>query len=473
VVAILLPSLSASRAPGFASTLAAGSHCRGPGKQWTQTVGSDDDEGAGAGTTDVSNTINHELMKRRRFLSHLAGAAALCSFDALAIDACSESPTAPGRGRTAAHLLNVRDFGATGGGMVDDTPAFAAVMRAVGRGGGAIFVPDGTYLIDPRQSIVMADNTFLELSRGAVLQAIAVSNEMSAVVLIRDVAHVTIVGGTIVGERFRHAGVLGEWGMGVDVRGASDIRIDGVTVRECWGDGIYVGGGSGSESRRVIISGCRSLDNRRQGLSLTGCISAIIEASEFRGTGGTPPQAGIDLEPNVPYSVRDVTIRDCMAARNAGPGILLSGITVTEVTIERNRCTENADESGITLHRASRCTVRWNMVEWNNKAGIRLDQASDNVVSGNAIRHNSQGQPLRWSNVMLHSAAANAVSENQFVDGNGTVETGPRYDVSVPADCHDNRIVSNHLRPRQLDALGQPVGGIDNNSATTVVADNR
>lgn len=43
--------------------------------------------------------------------------------------------------------VNVRDFGAKGDGVTDDTPAFDAAMKAVADQGGTVFIPVGNYLI--------------------------------------------------------------------------------------------------------------------------------------------------------------------------------------------------------------------------------------------------------------------------------------------------------------------------------------
>lgn len=419
------------------------------------------------GARDYSGPV-----KRRQFLGGLSRLGAFTAVDAI-VAGCSRPPGSPSAaGPVPPSAPTVRDFGARGDGLTDDTAALNAAVRAASPGG-AIVVPDGTYLVNPVQSVVLRSNLTLSLAAGAVLKAIPVSDAVSAVVVVKDAAAVTITGGTILGERASHPGTTGEWGMGIDIRGGTDVTVDGVTIRDCWGDGIYVGVGAAGESRRVTIRGCRCLGNRRQGLSMTGCLSALVENSEFSGTGGTQPQSGIDLEPNIPYAVRDVVIRDCVAARNAGWGIVLSGAAVTGVTIERNRCTENASFGGIALLQASDCTVRSNTVEWNSKVGIQLDQASRNVVTGNTIRHNSQIQPYLWPNVQLYARSVdNTIAENVFADAPDTTASGPRYDVLVYRDCDNNRIVRNILRPRQLDPQRQPIGGVQNDSPTTLVADN-
>jgi hypothetical protein len=413
-------------------------------------------------------------MKRRRFLTRVAGTAALCTFESLVGSGCGTSPTAPSSIAPSLLGRNVRTFGARGDGATDDTAAFAAAIRDLGTGGGTIVVPAGVYLINPLQSIVLWSGMHLDLAPGAVLQAIPVAPGQSAVVTIKNVADVTVSGGTIIGERARHLGATGEWGFGIDVRGSANVTIERVTVQECWGDGLYVGAGAAGESRRVTIRDCVSVGHRRQGLSITACISARVERCEFRGISGTPPECGVDLEPNLPFVVRDVTVRDCVSTANAGAGILLVGEDVSDCVLEGNQCSDNGNFGGIALLRGpSRCVMRANVVEWNRGAGIHLFGASGNVVSGATIRHNSQGRSAKWPNVWLQGGStANAVSGNLFADPAHAPGVYPSFDILVDADCDRNRVVGNRLSQRRVDGQGQTVGGVQNFNDSTVVEDN-
>lgn len=46
--------------------------------------------------------------------------------------------------------------------------------------------------------------------------------------------------GSINGDKYTHTGKEGEWGMGIFVMGGRNVRISGLTVKECWGDCIYI-----------------------------------------------------------------------------------------------------------------------------------------------------------------------------------------------------------------------------------------
>ena len=406
-------------------------------------------------------------MLRRRFLGRLAGVAGLAPLPALVSAGCAGSPLSP----TPSPALDVRRFGAAGNGRVDDSQAFADAVRATAVDG-ILDVPDGVYLIDPRRSIALKDDMTLRLAPGAVLQALPVAEGVSAVVTVRDAANVTITGGTIAGERHQHLGTTGEWGMGIDVRGGTNVTIAGVTTRDCWGDGIYVGAGRQGESRQVTIRECTSSGNRRQGLSMTACIGALVADSRFEQTRGVAPQSGIDLEPNRPYAVRDVTLRGCVAVDNAGWGIVLSGETVSEVVVERCVMSGNQSFGGLAMIDAHHCVARDNRIERNLKGGVHLEGAVSNTFSGNVIRHNSQVESRLWPNVIVQfRARGNVFTSNAFSESErASAEPGP--DISIRADCDATRVVGNTFRARSVDQHGRVTGGVINESPTTVLQDN-
>jgi len=65
-------------------------------------------------------------------------------------------------------------------------------------------------------------------------------------------------------------------------------------------------------------------DNHRQGISLISAQNLLIENCVLSGTWGTPPSAGIDLEPNEHEErLVNCVIRNCIMENNAGPGILV------------------------------------------------------------------------------------------------------------------------------------------------------
>lgn len=116
-----------------------------------------------------------------------------------------------------------------------------------------------------------------------------------------------------------------EWRMGIALRGCRNVLIEGVRVESTGGDGFYIsGGGQRRWSEDVTIRNCAAHDNHRQGISVISAVRLLVENSTFSATGGTAPQAGIDLEPNTPdQRLVNCVIRNCLFEDNAGDGILV------------------------------------------------------------------------------------------------------------------------------------------------------
>ena len=219
------------------------------------------------------------------------------------------APAAPRLAHATAAPLDARAFGARGDGRTDDTQALQRAINEAARQRRPVTIPAGTYLVEPNVNatwrghmyggLSLPSGTDLRLPRGTVLQAIPTRFGEYAILRAEDVTDVRISGpGVIRGERDRHRGSDGEWGMGIFVRGARRVHIEGVTVENCWGDGLYIGFSDRGMAEDVTVVGLRARNNRRQGISVVSARRVEIRDADIRGTRGTAPAAGIDLEPD-------------------------------------------------------------------------------------------------------------------------------------------------------------------------------
>ena len=270
-------------------------------------------------------------------------------------------------------------------------------------------IPDGTYMINPIAvsgvwGLLMGSNMTLSLTSGAVLKAITNSAPNYSVVGLVGCSNVTITGGTITGDRSTHTGTTGEWGMGIYVGTSStNITIQNLTVKECWGDGLYV---AGSGCSNVTISDVVADHNRRQGLSVIWVNGIVIKNCIFKNTQGTGPECGIDFEPNAGQRINNALVAGCTITNNSGGGIQVGGgptTTITNVVIDSNTISGNAfgtrsnyDSaygSGILLSQplgavalGNGVTISNNQVIGNNAQGICVyDNAAYTVVKGNTV----------------------------------------------------------------------------------------
>lgn len=171
---------------------------------------------------------------------------------------------------------------------------------------GTLVISEGSYILRVRKEgdacLKIGDNTELVINGTLKLAP----NDFKQYDMIRIVGNkVKIHGkGCLIGDKFTHTGKEGEWGMGIHFRGASNASLNGLSIKNCWGDCIYVG----KQSGKIIIKNCRLDHGRRQGISITSADSVIIKDCTISNVSGTMPQYGIDIEPNKNGSVNYVLI---------------------------------------------------------------------------------------------------------------------------------------------------------------------
>lgn len=140
------------------------------------------------------------------------------------------------------------------------------------------------------QILIFQENTKLEL----------LPNDKThfAVLIIDEIENVKVFNANIVGERFEHLGTSGQWGMGIRVIAAKNVKIYNPRVKEMWGDGIYIGGRRGIPSQNIEVYNAHLDNNRRNALSITSADGVKLIKPLVANANGQSPKAGIDIEPN-------------------------------------------------------------------------------------------------------------------------------------------------------------------------------
>ncbi|MFA6246259.1 MAG: right-handed parallel beta-helix repeat-containing protein [Mucilaginibacter sp.] len=223
--------------------------------------------------------------------------------------------------------IDIRWFGAKGDGVTYATDRINnAIDWASYTNENTVIISGGTFLIDAGKEVSLNDNTHLIIAAFSKLKKYRVDAGDYTIVGLRNVANVIIDGGgDIVGERDEHTAPGGEHGFGINVAGSTNVVIDNIRISECWGDGIYIGGGTAEvgQPNNILVSRVVCNHNRRQGMSITNADGVKVSNSSFTNTGGTAPEAGIDIEPNANQTVANVMIDNCQCNANEGSGILM------------------------------------------------------------------------------------------------------------------------------------------------------
>lgn len=273
-------------------------------------------------------------------------------------------------------------------------------------------------------------NRRLILEPNTVMQAMPNASANSAIFGAYDVANISITGGILIGERATHTpsgGPSDEHGFGIDFRGVTDGKITNTTIKNCQGDGIYIGAGAtGTFCNRIIIDKVLSDNNRRQGVSIVGSNNVKILNSTFSNTNGTAPQAGIDIESNSPsVAQNNILIDNCDIVDNAGSGIdILRG---QNVTVSRCNITGNSYGHLIVGNvggaASSQLKFIGNTYSGNTYAVFSFGDNVDNVLISNniATTNNSTASSILTFAITPTSSGLFSIIGNHFyAHGAGT-----------------------------------------------------
>jgi hypothetical protein len=332
------------------------------------------------------HAVHEAAMPRRKFLRNSLLLAAPIALGGIAFPAAAYVPPTRSRGTAT---RNVKNYGARGDGLHDDTAGIQAAINSLPSSGGTVTIPAGTYLIDTSKKINLRSLMHLKLESGAILKAKTSSLARHYIVYINGKSDVEISGGQLIGDRDTHhysTTSTHEWGHGIQILGGRRVTVRDLRVSKCTGDGVCIGG----SSYDVVIDNIISTVNRRQGLSITNCSNIKVMDSEFSYSKGTSPECGIDIEPDEGGSCNTVLIQNCRVNNNAKYGINIwkrtTGVTITQCTMERNGSL-GMGTNGISGLKVTNNTIRYNSatgVVYNT--GTRSVTHSGNLSYGNYTR---------------------------------------------------------------------------------------
>lgn len=218
---------------------------------------------------------------------------------------------------------NVADYLPIGYSKKGDVDYTKYLQTAIDRNEDLVF-PDFPIMISPR-GLKLKRNSRLFFLKGS--QLIIKPNSLTnyQALLIDGVSNVEIYFASIKGDRFRHKGSDGQWGMGIWINNSQNISIYGTKVVECWGDGIYIGNRNRHTSSNILIDGGIFDNNRRNGISIISGKNITVKNSLLSNANGQNPRSGIDIEPNTNADIlEEITLDGITTFNNGIHGIIVS-----------------------------------------------------------------------------------------------------------------------------------------------------
>lgn len=188
----------------------------------------------------------------------------------------------------------------------------------------------GTYTLDltvNQTGYIVASNSNIQFDDGVVIEMLATDKPGYEMFLLSNVKNITMKGNaTLIGDKDIHTGTSGEWGHGFKIEGCSNICIEGLTIKNCWGDGLYIGEtNTAQQNDNIRLINILNDSNRRQGISVISCDGMDILDCVARNIKGINPQSGIDIEPNNTGNIiKNINITNFRSYECAGSGISLS-----------------------------------------------------------------------------------------------------------------------------------------------------
>lgn len=201
--------------------------------------------------------------------------------------------------------VSVKDFGAVGDGVANDSAAFYAAALA----GAKVYVPAGTYLVTvlnlPSNTFFYGDGEASVIKPWDVLARGALGCDSgSATAFITNLVFTDLkfLGTVTTNGFYEFAHLL--W-----LNGTQQVRIENCSFVGFRGDGLYIGSGVGATERHnldVTVKNCvfDGVNNdNRNGLSVIDVNGIEVENCVFKNCSRSNMPGSIDFEPNASYSI--------------------------------------------------------------------------------------------------------------------------------------------------------------------------
>ncbi|WP_417431771.1 hypothetical protein [Halpernia sp.] len=186
-----------------------------------------------------------------------------------------------------------------------------------------IIFPSGNFFIN-KKGLTIPNNRTIYFEENAILDFEKNDFIRYEILRIHSVENVNIYYANIIGDRNIHTGTKGEWGFGISIQDSDNIYLYKPIVKNCWGDGIFIGSEGKIVSKNIKIEGGLVDNNRRNGISVTSAISLSLSNIVAANSNGTAPESGIDFEPSHNWEfMENINVNNLTTFNNQEEGLLI------------------------------------------------------------------------------------------------------------------------------------------------------
>lgn len=304
--------------------------------------------------------------------------------------------------------VNVKQFGAIGDGIINDTDAIKkAICYLQENNGGTLFFPSGTYIIDAHDEtkdgvevhkigfsggILVPSNITIEgQNKGStILKCTDKSKSGYNLIRIFDVENVTVKNLTLIGDLESHTGTTGQFGHGIMIMNSHNVKIKDCIFKDLWGDGIYVGilfgNNSSKQNKDIVIEDCIVDKASRDGISICSVDGITIRNFVAKNISRTFPKSAILFE--------------CEGDKSPGTNAFIDNVVIDNVYSEENAY-------GITINITAKQQEKLNKFKISNvtvkggSMGIYATSLAENKVEGIIEINNVKCYATTWNGVKI------------------------------------------------------------------------
>ena len=344
-------------------------------------------------------------------------------------------------------LINVKNFGAIGDGITDDTLAIKEATNYINENGGILYFPLGTYYVNVsnnEESIMHIESDKKIIIDFFCSTILLKENQYSSYNIINanNCSLVELRNGFLVGDRKKHdyttISSTHEFGYGIFFSQTISGEAFNMDISDMTGDAII--NKNGESTGTITINQSNLHHCRRQGISILDSDIVNIRNTKIHHIGtfdninGTAPQSGIDIEPASgtntinKVSIDNVTIKDTTSFGIINVRDDIGSIDISNSDIDDAHLTNtNIKDSKLKYNKTS--GILLNGVKINN-TNIELTtpnqtlyisksiinnciiEGPENDIAGRALVSNTQVNNTQFKNLLgTGNYSSNSISD--------------------------------------------------------------